>query len=438
MGTPIDTSIVEHKIAESGLSSLGSASIREIVKLVNQIERATGKKFIRMEMGVPGLPPASIAVEAEKKALDAGVASIYPFIEGIRPLKEEASRFIKLFMDLDVDSSGIVPVAGSMMGAMACFLVANRNDRTKEGTLFIDPGFPVQKQQIKMLGHEYRSFDVYNYRGGKLKDKLESFLSTGKVSTILYSNPNNPSWICFTEEELEIIGTLANRYDVIVLEDLAYLGMDFRKDYSVPGQPPFQPTVGKYTDKYILLISGSKIFSYAGQRAAVIAMSDKLFNSRYPDLTRYYSSDRFGHSMIYGALYGLSSGIAHSVQYGLAAAFKAANDGEFRFLREVDDYREKAAVMKRLFTSNGFRIVYDKDLGEPIADGFYFTISYPGFSGGELLERLLYYGISAITLDITGSERTEGLRACVSLVSRDQFPDLEERLKAFNRDYPIN
>ena len=438
MATPIDFNIVSEKIKESGLDSVGKASIREIVKLVNQIERASGKKFIRMEMGVPGLPPAKIAIEAEKKALDAGVASIYPFIEGIRPLKEEAARFVKLFMNLDVQSEGCVPVAGSMMGAMACFLVANRNDSTKEGTLFIDPGFPVQKQQIKMLGQDFRTFDVYNYRGPKLKDKLESYLQTGKVSTILYSNPNNPSWICFTEDELEIIGTLATKYDAIVIEDLAYFGMDFRKDYSVPGEHPYQPTVGHYTDKYILLISSSKIFSYAGQRAAVLIMSDALYHTRYPDLRRYYSSDRFGHSMIYGALYGLSSGISHTVQYGLAAVFKAANDREFRFLDEVNDYREKAAIMKKLFTSNGFRIVYDKDLDEPLADGFYFTISYPGFSGGELLEKLLYYGISAITLDITGSERTEGLRACVSLVTRSRFPELEERLKAFNKEFPIN
>jgi aspartate/methionine/tyrosine aminotransferase len=257
------------------------------------------------------------------------------------------------------------------------------------------------------------------------------------VSTILYSNPNNPSWICFTDEELQIIGTLANKYEAIVIEDLAYFGMDFRKDYSVPGKAPFQPTVGKYTDNYILLISSSKIFSYAGQRAAVLVMSNQLYQKRYPDLTRYYSSDRFGHSMIYGALYGLSSGISHTVQYGLAAVFKAVNDGEFKFLDEVNDYREKAAIMKKLFTSNGFRIVYDKDLDEPLADGFYFTISYPGFSGSALLEKLLYYGISAITLDITGSERTEGLRACVSLVNRDQFPELESRLKAFNSDHPI-
>lgn len=437
MDTPIDKGVVEEKIKEVGLDNIGKASIRELVKLVNLIERATGKRYVRMEMGVPGLPPAKVAIEAEKRALDAGVASIYPNIEGIRPLKEEASRFIKLFMNLDVHPLHCVPTAGSMMGAMACFLVANRNDKSKEGTLFIDPGFPVQKQQIRMLGQECRSFDVYNYRGEKLEAKLESYLKTGKVSTILYSNPNNPSWICFNEDELKIIGRLANKYDCIVIEDLAYFGMDFRKDYSVPGEPPYQPTVGHYADNYILLISSSKAFSYAGQRASVMAMSDKLFERRYPDLLRYYSSDRFGHSMIFGALYGLSSGIAHTVQYGLAAVLKAVNDGEYRFLDEVRDYKEKAAAMKKIFLSNGFRIVYDRDLDEILADGFYFTISYPGLSGAQLLEKLLYYGISAITLDITGSERHEGLRACVSLVNREQFPELEERLTQFHKDFPI-
>ena len=91
--------------------------------------------------------------------------------------------------------------------------------------------------------------------------------------------------------------------------------------------------------------------------------------------------------------------------------------------------------MKKLFTDNGFQIVYDRDEDNPIADGFYFTFSYPGFSGDELLEKLIYYGISAISLDITGSERKEGIRACVSLVGRDQFDDLEYRLKKFHEYY---
>jgi len=436
--TPFDYEIVKSKIAESGLESLGKANIREIVKIANQVEKATGQKYIRLEMGVPGLPVPPVATEAEIAALKRGVGAQYPPIEGIRPLKEETSRFLKLYLNIDVSSQGCIPTVGSMMGGMITFLVANRNDRNKEGTLFIDPGFPVQKVQVKLLGHDYHSFDVYNYRGSKLKDKLESFLADGKISSILYSNPNNPSWICLNEEELEIIGTLAMKYDVIVIEDLAYFGMDFRKDYSQPGKPPFQPTIAHYCDDYVLLVSSSKIFSYAGQRIGILAVSDHLFDRRYPDLLRYYSTDQFGHSLIYGSLYAISAGVTHSTQYGLAALFKAVNDGEYKYFEDVKDYGEKAKILKELFISSGFNIVYDRDLDEPLADGFYFTASYPGMTAARLVEELLYYGVSTLSLEITGSERQEGLRICVSQVPRKDFGILEMRLKKFREDHPLN
>ena len=78
--------------------------------------------------------------------------------------------------------------------------------------------------------------------------------------------------------------------------------MDFRKDYSKPGQPPFQPTVAKYTDNYILFISSSKAFSYAGQRIGMMVISDKLFNRKFPDLLRFYNTDTFGKAMVYGII----------------------------------------------------------------------------------------------------------------------------------------
>jgi hypothetical protein len=93
--------------------------------------------------------------------------------------------------------------------------------------------------------------------------------------------------------------------------------------------------------------------------------------------------------------------------------------------------------MKRIFTDHGFRIVYDTDLDEPIADGFYFTFAYPGLSGETLLRELVHYGVSAIALGTTGSLRTEGLRACTSLIQREQFPVLRERLARFQQDHPV-
>jgi aspartate/methionine/tyrosine aminotransferase len=435
--TPIPSEIVNEVIDAFGIHPAGKATIRELVKIVNDIEGITGEEYIRMEMGVPGLDPTFVGTEAEMIALRRGVASKYPNIEGIAPLKNEASRFVKLFLDVDVDPMHCVPTVGSMMGGMASFMVVNRSDRNRTGTLFLDPGFPVQKQQCLVLGHEYGSFDLYDYRGDRLRKKMEDEIEKGNYSSILYSNPNNPSWICLNENELKIIGEISRKYDITVIEDLAYFGMDFRKDLSKPGKAPFQATVARYTDNYILLISSSKAFSYAGQRIGMMIISPGLYERKYPDLRRYYSSEKFGHAMIYGALYALSAGATHTAQYALAAIFKAVNEGSYNYISEVREYGAKAAIMKSMFKQYGFQIVYDMDLDEPIADGFYFTISYPGFDGSQLVEELLYYGISAISLEITGSSRKEGLRACVSQVRRDQFPVLEERLRCFREHHSI-
>lgn len=433
--TPIDFEIVEKKLNETRIGDLGIASIREIKRLIDLIEKESGKRYVRMEMGIPGLAPVRIGIEAEKMALDMGIPAIYPDIYGGAELKKEISNFVKLFLNIDVNTDGCLPTVGSMQGSFASFMTLNRMHKDRGQTLLLNPGFPVHMQQLRILGFETVAFDVYNYRGEKLRDKMESCLESGKVSTILYSNPNNPSWICFTERELSIIAELADKYNVIVIEDLAYFGMDFRKDYSRPGVPPYQPSVAHYTDNYVLLISSSKVFSYAGQRIGMMVISNKIFETEAPDLLRFYKFSKVGHAMIFGTLYSLSSGTAHTPQYALAAILKAANSGEFNFIEEVKEYGEKAKIMKKLFIDNGFKIVYDRDEDKPIADGFYFTFSYPGFSGGDLLRELLFYGISAIALSITGSERLEGVRACVSLVKRDQFGDLEFRLKKFHEDH---
>lgn len=435
MNTPVNIDIVNSKKKECGIESVGKASIREMVKLVSEIESASGVKFIRMEMGVPGLASSEIGVKAEMEALERGLSSVYPPMEGILPLKQETARFLKLFADADFSPNGCIPAVGSMQASMASIMVANRRFPEKNTTLFIDPGFPVQKLQVKSLGLPLESFDIYNYRGERLKEKIESYLQKGNISCIIYSNPNNPSWVCLTDQEIRAIGELANKYDVVIIEDLAYFAMDFRVKIGTPGVPPFQPTVRKYTDNCILLVSGSKVFSYAGQRMGMIAITDKLFSSRYDHLKNFFGTDEFGHSIIYGALYGLSAGTAHSAQYALAAMFRAANEGQFKFVDDIREYGRRAQLMKELFTSYGFYIVYDKDEDKPLGDGFYFTVNYPGFTGSRLLEELLYYGISAVTLDITGSEK-EGLRACVSMFHSDQAIELERRLKLFREQHP--
>jgi aspartate/methionine/tyrosine aminotransferase len=433
--TPVDYNVAKRIIDSYGLPDFGKATIREVVAISSQLEEETNTEFVHMEMGVPGLKPAQVGVDAEIEALRNGVASIYPNINGAPELKEEASRFIKAFVNVDIAPMCCVPVTGSMQGTYASFLTCCQCTE-RDTILFIDPGFPVQKQQITVMGYKYASFDVYDYRGEKLGSILEEYLSKGNIAAIVYSNPNNPGWFCLKDEELKIIGEAATKHDVIVIEDLAYFAMDFRKDLGKPFQPPYQSSVANYTAYYVLQISGSKAFSYAGQRIGVTAISNELYHRTYPGLTQRYGGGSFGTAYIHRVLYALSSGTSHSAQYALAAMFKASSDGTFDFISDVKEYGRRAKKIKKIFTDNGFRIVYDMDLDEPIADGFYFTIAYSGMTGSELMKELIYYGISAISLSTTGSNQ-EGLRACTSFIKDHQYALLEERLKLFKENHPI-
>ncbi len=436
MKNPIAKDIVDAAVAKMNIANLSNATIREVVAISDLLEAQSGEEFIHMEIGVPGLPAAQIGVDAEIAALNSGKASIYPEIDGIGVLKSEASRFIKAFVDIDVSAKSCIPVVGSVQGLFTTFMTSCQCDEKRDTVLFIDPGFPLQKQQIMVMGYKQTSFDIYDFRGDKLRDKLEGILKDGNIAAIAYSSPNNPSWICLKDEELQIIGELATKYDTIVIEDLAYFAMDFRSAFDTPFEPPYQPSVAKYTDNYILLISGSKVFSYAGQRIGVTVISDKLYNRTYSGLTARYGQCTFGSAYVLRVLYAISSGVSHSAQYAMTAMLKAANDGEFRFLDDVREYGRRAKLLKEIFLANGFHIVYDTDMGEPIADGFYFTIGYGNMSSGELMASLIYYGITAISLNTTGSDQG-GIRACTSFIKEHQYELLEKRLKLFRQNFPL-
>ena len=432
--TPIDPKLIDSLVGELGINDFAKATIREVKLVAARAEKQSGVEFIKMEMGIPGLPAAKVGVEAQMKALGNGIANLYPDIQGLPELKNEASRFVKAFIGIDIAPEGCVPVCGSMQGTFASFLTCSQADSKKDTVLFIDPGFPVQKMQLQVMGVKYETFDVYSYRGERLGEKLESYLKQGNICAIVYSNPNNPSWICLNEEELKTIGQLATQYDAIVMEDRAYFAMDFRRDLSKPFLPPYQPTVGRYTDNYILLISGSKAFSYAGERIGVTCISDKLFHRHFDELAARYGGLTFGPVFSTRMLYALSSGTSHSAPYAMAAMLRAASNGEYDFRSEVSVYGKRAHQLKEIFLRHGFHIVYDKDLDEPVADGFYFTIGYKNMSSGQLAYELMRYGVSAICLVTTGSDQ-EGLRVCTSFIEDHQYAQLEERMSIWEENH---
>lgn len=435
---PIPVQQLDAEMDRLGLDkNITNATIRQMVSLSDALESIAGEPFVHLELGNPGIPSSSIGVEAECEALRGGIANKYPNIAGLPSLKNAGSDFLKAFLNIDVCPSNIIPTVGSMQGSFTMMLLLSHRMKGRDTMLYVDPGFPAQTTQAHVLGIRRQSFDIFNYRGRKLEEKLEEVFSQGNIMGFLYSNPNNPAWTNFTEEELEIIGRLATKYDVIVLEDLAYMGMDFRSDFSHPNKAPYIPTVARYTDNYVLLVSGSKIFSYAGQRIAMVCISDKVAATNYPAVEEFFNMYTFVDAYVFGVLYAASSGTSHSAQYAMAAMLRAAVDGKLNFVGDCEEYRRRGEIARKLFVDNGFHLVYDEDCGTPISDGFFFTVAYGDMDSRHIQGELMRHGVCTISLPSTGS-RQEGIRVCVSkLDNQATIENLAKRLKNFSNEFPL-
>lgn len=427
--------IVKRACEACNVSDIAHSTIGEMVLVSQWLQKETGIPFVRMDQGSPSLPQNRYGIEAEKAALDRGEGAVYPAADGILEFKQAASEFVKAFMDIDVTPRSCVPAVGSVMGSFSSFIACTQRIPGKDKVLFIDPGFPIMKSQLRVLGIDWKEFDIYSFRGEALRDELERQLASGDVAVITYSSPNNPAWICLEEDELRIIGEMATKYDAVVIEDQAYFCMDTRRDLSHPYKAPFVPTVARYTDNYIILTSSSKIFSYAGQRIAMTCISDALYDRQYPALDeRYHNTGVFGPTLVAAVMYMITSGCTASAQFGYAQMLRLSCEGKINFVEDTMVYATRAARMKRIFCDNGFHIVYDRDVNDEIGDGFFFTVGYGDMTCSELLKELVYYGISSISLETTGSGQS-GVRVCSSRMTDDVLPLLEERVKAFYADH---
>lgn len=419
------------------ITSPGKASIMDCAKLSSYLEKTTGISVIHMELGSPGFAPNKVGVEAEKAALDAGVGSGYPPTDGLPVLKEASSRFVRAFLDVDLEPRYHIPTTGSMLGAFGALAAASQCFPTRSKVLVLEPSFSANKQQMAILGIPWKGMEAATLRSSGLEESLRRELSSGEYAALMYSNPNNPSWMCFTQEELEVVARVAEETGVIVIEDLAYFCMDLRgAGYGTPWEAPYPPTVARYGGRYILLMSASKIFSYAGQRIGVMCVSPSLYDERFPALAgRYGGLGIFGLTLTGSILDMITSGATASTQWGLAAMMDRSCEGSLDFVADVSEYGRRAARMKEIFLRHGFGITYPRDAAGPIGDGFFFTLSYPGLDSAALVDELLAYGVSSVSLEKMGSS-LNGVRICSSRIRSEQFDLLEQRMAAFEEDHP--
>ena len=94
---PISEKDLQNVLKDMDISDINHATIRQCVNVAHELEHISGDKFVHLEFGIPGINACEVGVAAQKKALDEGVASIYPPASGTTELKQNGARFVKAF-----------------------------------------------------------------------------------------------------------------------------------------------------------------------------------------------------------------------------------------------------------------------------------------------------------------------------------------------------
>ena len=112
---PLEETFLKERLASWEID-LKQVSIREINRLVDELETENGVQFLRFEFGIPGILPHHIGLAEEIRLLQNEPQAIgtYPPFDGIPRLKNATAEFVEAFLNIQVDSKCCVPTVGAM------------------------------------------------------------------------------------------------------------------------------------------------------------------------------------------------------------------------------------------------------------------------------------------------------------------------------------
>ncbi|MBW2964392.1 pyridoxal phosphate-dependent aminotransferase [Candidatus Woesearchaeota archaeon] len=426
-----DSKTVDRIISEViGSADIDRISIRECNIMGQRLEQEIeGFQISSLNMGIPGLPTPYLMVHAQQQALSQGVSAAYAPFDGIPRLRKASVAYVKCAYGVDTSVDDHVVTAGAMMGCKLAIRAASLlYGQGKEKVLFLTPTFSVNFRQAEILGVKYERLELKQdnipLRGDKLVEAVGERVSEGDIAAVMWNSPNNPSWLILDDAEYRGLAAIAEQHDVLLVHDSAYGPMDFR-----PDAPEVMPTPLSYTDRSILLYSGSKMLSYAGERVGLVV-------SRLLSQKAAKSGNTLRFELVQNGLYTDIAGCNQSAQHGLSAALEAAVDGSFSIRDHCRPYAERSRRIRQAFLDNGFHLGYAEPDGS-LADGFYFSAGKDGFSTGDIVLGLMRSGVSVVPIGIFGVERPY-VRVCASLIdSEEKMRLLEERLAHYSRHNPV-
>jgi aspartate/methionine/tyrosine aminotransferase len=244
---------------------------------VRQGDRGTGGQLLGEKLpGTPvdfshgdvnenAFPPAPGALDAFIAGEHRGGAQAYTEYRGSADLRERVAQRLAAFTGRPIAPGQELIFTPGTQGAL--FLALGATVNAGDRIAIVRPDYFANRKLVAFLGAEVVPVRLdylgSNGKAGLDLTQLEDAFKSG-VRTFVFSNPNNPTGVVYSPDEVGAIASLANRYGATVIADQLYA----RLVYS--GQTfTHLAAAGIAPDKVLTIMGPSKTESLSGYRLGV-------------------------------------------------------------------------------------------------------------------------------------------------------------------------
>ena len=230
--------------------------IRRMTRISNQYGA------INLSQGFPDFDPPKEITDRLKEIADSGPHQ-YALTWGAQNFREALAKKQDHFYGMKVDpDKELVVTCGSTEAMMAAMMsVCNPGDEV----VIFSPFYENYGADTILSGANPIYVPLILPTFSFDADRLEAAMKRDKVKALILCNPSNPCGKVFTKEELELIASLAIKYDIYVITDEVYEHIVYE---------PFQhiciATLPGMRERTIVCNSLSKTYSITGWRLGYV------------------------------------------------------------------------------------------------------------------------------------------------------------------------
>jgi aspartate/methionine/tyrosine aminotransferase len=175
---------------------------------------------------VDAFPPAPGSYEAWKAGFELGAQQAYTEYRGAKQIREGLAERLGTFTGKTISADKELIITPGTQGALFLALGATVTSGTKVAV--VEPDYFANRKLVQFFGGEivpiplsYQSAPADT--GPDLKMLEEAFSRGAEV--LVFSTPNNPTGLVYSEDAITLISKLAERYNVTVIVDQLYSRM---------------------------------------------------------------------------------------------------------------------------------------------------------------------------------------------------------------------